>query len=64
MVVCVPLGITGILLDCLIFTLTRRGQQGVRSSAVNEDSCGYSVVQIGTPICVPAFENLSMAKAV
>ena len=23
----------------------------------------YSVKQIGTPICVPAFENLSMAKA-
>ena len=31
-----------------------RGQQGVHSSAANEDSCGYSVMQIGTPICVPA----------
>ena len=31
-----------------------RGQQGVHSSAANEDSCGYSVKQIGTPICVPA----------
>ena len=43
--------------------LIGRGQQGVHSSAANEDSCGYSVKQIGTPICVPAFENLSMAKA-
>ena len=40
------------------------GQQGVHSSAANEDSSGYSVRQIGVPICVPAIENLSMAKAV
>ena len=31
-----------------------RGQQGIHSSAANEDSCGHSVKQIGTPICVPA----------
>ena len=31
-----------------------RGQQGIHSSAANEDSCGLSVKQIGTPICVPA----------
>ena len=33
---------------------TGRGQQGIHSSAANEDSCGHSVKQIGTPICVPA----------
>ena len=31
-----------------------RGQQGVHSSAANEDGCGYSVKQSGTPDCVPA----------
>ena len=31
-----------------------RGQQGVHSSAANEDSCEYSVKQIETSICVPA----------
>ena len=31
-----------------------RGQKAVHSSAANEDSCGYSVMQIGAPICVPA----------
>ena len=30
-----------------------RGQQGVHSSAANEDSYGYSVKQVGTPIRVP-----------
>ena len=30
-----------------------RGQQGVHSSAANEDSCEYSVKQIETSICVP-----------
>ena len=33
---------------------TSRGQQGIHSSAANEDSCGLSLKQIGTPICVPA----------
>ena len=39
--------------------LNRRGQQGVHSSAAaSADSCGYSVKQIGTPICVPAISCL------
>ena len=33
--------------------LKNRGQQGVHSSAANEDSCEYSVKQIETSICVP-----------
>ena len=49
----VPLESKGFLVG---FTFCR-GQQGVHSFAANEDSCGYSVKQIGTPICVPAFLN-------
>ena len=37
-----------------------RGQQGDHSSAANEDSCGTSVKQIGTPICVPASDQVVM----
>ena len=40
-------------------SFTGRGQQGIHSSAANEDSCGHSVKQIGTPICVPAGKLLS-----
>ena len=39
----------------------RRGQQGIHSSAANEDSCGHSVKQIGTPICVPAEKTFEQA---
>ena len=38
----------------VLYSTLRRGQQGIHSSAANEDSCGHSVKQIGTPICVPA----------
>ena len=38
-----------------------RGQQGIHSSAANEDSCGHSVKQIGTPICVPAERTFAQA---
>ncbi|OLP91627.1 hypothetical protein AK812_SmicGene26640 [Symbiodinium microadriaticum] len=33
----------------MIRTEERRGQQGVHSSAANEDGCGYSVKQSGSP---------------
>ena len=36
----------------------QKWQQGIHSSAANEDSCGHSVKQIGTPICVPAGKKL------
>ena len=39
-----------------------RGGRGAHSSAANEDSCGYSVKQIGTPICVPAINSCDMFK--
>ena len=45
-----------VLYVCLHVLQFRRGQQGVHSSAVNEDGCGYSVKQIGTPVCEPAIE--------
>ena len=41
-----------------VYTFWMQGQQGIHSSAANEDSCGHSVKQIGTPICVPAKQLL------
>ena len=42
-------------MEGLQISLSRcRGQQGVHSSAANEDGCGYSVEQSGTPDCVLA----------
>ena len=40
-----------------------RGQQGVHSSAANEDSCEYSVKQIETSICVPVSLTVSIEVA-
>ena len=42
------------ILDSFPDVTLSRGQQGVHSSAANEDSCEYSVKQIETSICVPA----------
>ena len=42
------------ILDSFQDVTSSRGQQGVHSSAANEDSCEYSVKQIETSICVPA----------
>ena len=39
---------------CVSSPWCRRGQHGIHSSAANDDSCGHSVKQIGTTICVPA----------
>ena len=35
-------------------TFRSTGQQGVHISAANEDGCGYSVKQSGTPDCAAA----------
>ena len=47
--VCVPLESQGpFWIVCFVLKLQgARGQQGVHSSAANEDGCGYSVKQIG-----------------
>ena len=42
------------ILDSFQDVTSSRGQQGVHSSAANEDSCECSVKQIETSICVPA----------
>ena len=41
-----------------------RGHEGVYSYAANEGSCGYSVMQIGTPICVPALRKQTVKVSV
>ena len=51
--VCHPLG-KGFTVSPTSTGIPRRGQQGIHSSAANEERCGHSVKQIGTPICVPA----------
>ena len=53
--VCVPNPVPkGMFIQVVMHAeLKNRGQQGVHSSAANEDSCEYSVKQIETSICVP-----------
>ena len=40
-----------------------QGQQGIHRFAANENGCGYSVKQVGTPICVPARECIAFLRA-
>ena len=53
-VVCVEPCYQGMGLECVLDLCCSfsRGQQGVHSSAANEDGFGYSVKEIGTPTSV------------